>query len=89
MQRRYAVKSPEMRPKVYFRLTDDWLELAVRFVVEDHGIRTVKDRMSRQILQALDEAGISLASAGFEIVWLPPLEIENVSGFGIGGRSAQ
>ena len=31
--------------------------------------------MSRDILKALDEAGIGMASATFEIVGLPPLQI--------------
>jgi hypothetical protein len=47
----------------------------VRFVVEDHGIRDVKDAMSRDMLPALDEAGIGIASTTFEIVGLPPLRI--------------
>jgi small-conductance mechanosensitive channel len=78
MQRRYAVKAAEMRPKVYYRLTDNWLELTVRFIAKDHGIRGLKDAMSRDMLKALDEAGIGMASATFEIVGLPPLRIEDV-----------
>ncbi len=34
--------------------------------------------MSRDILQALDQAGIGLASATFEIVGLPPVRIDGV-----------
>ena len=75
MQRRYVLKAGDIKPGVYFRLTDNWLELTLRFVVEDHGIRAVKDAMSRDLLTALDEAGIGLASATFEIVGLPPLRI--------------
>jgi DNA-binding PadR family transcriptional regulator len=77
MQRRYFVKPAEMKPKVYYRLTDNWLELTVRFIVKDHGTRVVKDAMSRDILLALDEAGIGVASATFDIVGLPPLRIRN------------
>nr|MBA2723426.1 mechanosensitive ion channel family protein [Methylibium sp.] len=68
-------KAPEIRPKVYYRLTDNWLELTVRFMVRDHGVRALKDAMSREILGALEEAGIGIASATFEIVGLPPLVI--------------
>lgn len=75
MQRRYFLKPAEMRPKVYYRLTDNWLELTVRFIAEDRGVRDLKDAMSRDILKALDEAGIGIASATFEIVGLPPLQI--------------
>lgn len=40
LQRRYAMKRGQINPKVYYSLTDNWLELTVRFVVQDHGIRT-------------------------------------------------
>jgi small-conductance mechanosensitive channel len=76
MQRRYVMKRADMTPKVYYRLTDNWLELTVRFIVRDHGIRTLKDAMSRDILRALDDAGIAVASATFEIVGLPPLRLQ-------------
>jgi small-conductance mechanosensitive channel len=80
MQRRYFMKPADMTPKVYYRLTDNWLELTVRFIVKDHGIRTLKDAMSRDILRALEEAGIGIASATFEIVGLPPLRMQVETG---------
>ena len=75
MQRRFLLKAGDIKPAVYFRLTDNWLELTLRFVVEDHGVRAVKDAMSRDLLTALDAAGITVASATFEIVGLPPVRI--------------
>ena len=75
MRGRYFVHPAAFDPKVYFRLTDNWLELTVRFVVEDRGIRDVKDAMSRDILDAFDAAGIGIASATYEIVGLPPLRV--------------
>ncbi|MGH8191354.1 MAG: hypothetical protein ACREP2_07890, partial [Rhodanobacteraceae bacterium] len=60
---------------VYYRLTDNWLELAVRFVVADRGIREVKDAMSREIITAFDAAGIGIASATYDIVGLPPVRV--------------
>ncbi len=76
MRRRYFMRSTDMRPRVYYRLTDNWLELTVRFVAEESGVRDLKDAMSRDILKALDEAGIGLASATFEIVGMPPLRLQ-------------
>lgn len=75
MQRRYFMKPAEMKPKVYYRLTDNWLELTVRFIAEDRGVRDLKDAMSREILATFHEAGIGLASATFEIVGLPPIRL--------------
>ncbi len=75
MQRRYALSPTDTKPRVYCRLTDDWLEMTVRFVVPDHGIREVKDAMTREILQGLDAAGIGVASETLEVVRLPPLRV--------------
>lgn len=74
---RYFLDRVATEPKVYYQLTDNWLELTVRFVVRDRGVRDVKDAMSRDLLKALDEAGIGIASATFEVVGLPPLRIES------------
>jgi small-conductance mechanosensitive channel len=75
MRRRYFVRGADLEPRVYWRLTDNWLELTVRFLTGVYGVRDVKDQMSRDILTELDAAGISLASATFEVVGLPPLRI--------------
>ena len=77
MERRYFIRRVEMTPKVYFGLTDNWLEQTVRFIARDHGTRELKDAMSREILAAFDDAGIGIASSTFEIVGLPPLRLES------------
>jgi hypothetical protein len=64
-----------VEPRVYWRLTDNWLELSVRFLCTDHGVREVKDAMSREVLHALDAAGVQIASASFVINKLPTLSI--------------
>lgn len=76
MRRRYFLDSANLEPKVYLRLTDNWIQLAVRFVSRTRGSRELKDKISREILAAFDEAGIQIASATYEIVGLPPLRIE-------------
>lgn len=73
--RRQHLDEPAVEPHVYWRLTDNWLELTVRFVSSERGVRDVKDKMSRDILTALDAAGIGIASATFEIVGVPPLRL--------------
>ncbi|HVF83279.1 MAG TPA: mechanosensitive ion channel domain-containing protein [Sphingomicrobium sp.] len=75
LQRRYGIRIGDIQPKVYWRLTDNWLELAVRFLSPDHGTREIKDAMSREILSRLDAEGIGIASATFEITGLPVLKL--------------
>jgi small-conductance mechanosensitive channel len=67
MQSRYAMADASLDPVVFLRLTDNWLELSLRFLVPARGVREVKDRISRQILAELDAAEIGLASATYDI----------------------
>ena len=76
LERRYGIRIGDVEPKVYWRLTDNWLELTVRFLSPDHGTREIKDAMSREILARLDSAGIGIASATYEITGLPVLTVE-------------
>lgn len=76
LDREYGLKDIEVDPRVYWRLTDNWLELAVRFLTHDHGTRAVKDAMSRDILSALDAAGMGIASATYEITGIAPVRLE-------------
>lgn len=56
------------------RITDNWLEMTVRFVVRETEVRQVKDAIARELLRGLDQAGIGIASATTEIVGVPPLQ---------------
>jgi small-conductance mechanosensitive channel len=75
LERRYMVKREDLEPRVFFRLTDNWLEMSVRFVTEEHGIRVIKDAMSREIMDRFDEAKIGLASGTYEVVGMPELRV--------------
>ena len=74
LQQHFFVKQESFEPRVYMRLTDNWVELSTRFLTHEHGSREIKDAMSRDILRDLEAAGIGIASATFEIVGLPPIE---------------
>jgi small-conductance mechanosensitive channel len=75
LEERFFIKPGDLAPRVYWRLTDNWVELTVRFLTRDHDIRGVKDRMSREIIDALDQAHIGIASGTYEIVGMPPITV--------------
>ena len=79
MQRRYFMKAASVKAKVYWRITDNWVELSVRFVTRTDGIRDVKDQMSRLILDEFDKAGIGIASGTYAIVEVPTIRVLNAS----------
>lgn len=76
LEQRFSIKRQQLRPQVYMRLTDNWVELSVRFLCKDHDIRGLKDRMSREIIDNLDRAKIGIASGTYEIVGLPPIHVD-------------
>jgi small-conductance mechanosensitive channel len=73
MKEKFYVRDVDMQPTVYYRLTDNWLELTVRFLVGDHGSRDIKNRISRDLLDGLEKAGIEVASSTYDIVGFPTL----------------
>ena len=76
LERRYRIAVHDIDPRVYWQIGRDWLELTVSFLSPDHGTRGIKDKMTRDILAGLGDAGVSIASTGYEITGLPPLRIE-------------
>jgi len=75
LERRYMIQRTDLEPRVYFRLTDNWCEMSVRFIVDSHKVRDVKDRMSRAIIDGLDAAKIGIASGTYEVVGMPELQV--------------
>ena len=67
MARRYPVPRAEVEPRVYTRATDNYLELSARFVVPVRTARTVKDDLTRRVIEQLQEAGIEIASTSQDI----------------------
>ena len=68
----YGVDLEAHQPRTFWRLTDNWLEVTVRFLVPEHGIREIKDRISRKVLADLDAAGIGIASTTLEVTLMHP-----------------
>ena len=62
MRRSYPIHPADLEPRVFVRLTDNWVELAARFVVPVRTARSAKDEISRHILDELSAAGIAVAS---------------------------
>jgi small-conductance mechanosensitive channel len=72
----FLAEEPSVEPKVFVRLTDNWIELSLRFAARDHGVRGLKDAMYREILAALTEAKLEIASGTYAVVAMPPLKVE-------------
>jgi small-conductance mechanosensitive channel len=68
LEQRFDVRRLDFAPRVYCSLTSNYLQMSVRFAVEDHGTRAVKDRIVRDILDGFERAGITVATDAIRIV---------------------
>ena len=75
LQAAYGVDLEPHEPRVFCRITDNWVDLAVRFVVPEHGIRETKDAFTRRMLAEFDRAGIEVASTTIEVTRVPAVTV--------------
>ncbi|HST07695.1 MAG TPA: mechanosensitive ion channel domain-containing protein [Gemmatimonadaceae bacterium] len=76
---RYYVKGEiDLDPRVYLTVTDNWLELALRFIAPEPGVRVMRDALYRDILGGLERAKISIASSTSEVTVVGPVEVRGV-----------
>lgn len=76
LARIYDLQPPDVEPHVYYRLTSNWVELSLRFLVPDRDIRKIKDAMYREILRRFLEEEITIASSTYDIVGFPTVRVE-------------
>ena len=63
---------------VALKITDDWVEFVLRYVVDYKKRRSTKDRISSRILDVIESSNgkIVLGAPAFEVASIPTLEIE-------------
>ncbi len=62
---------PETKPQTYVSLTEHWVTLTLRYVVEARARRSVKHRLQMQVLRALAKEQIEVASPSLTLVKYP------------------
>ena len=67
LEQRFDIRRLDFAPRVYCSLTSNYLQMSIRFAVEDHGTRAVKDSMVRDILDGLEAAGITVATDAIRV----------------------
>jgi len=69
---RFPLKQTKVEPTIYFVITDNWIEITLRFVMDAQEGRKVKAQLNRELLQQFEEEkNITIASATFDIVGFP------------------
>jgi small-conductance mechanosensitive channel len=83
LTRRYPIYEETVAPQLYLTMTDNWIEITLRYVVDARERRQVTGELHRELLQHFqEEPDVTVASATFEIVSFPPLmgEVETHTG---------
>jgi small-conductance mechanosensitive channel len=85
LSRRYPVHEATVEPTLYTVMTDNWIEMTLRYIVEAQERRTVKAQLHRELLQHFEaDPNITVASVTMEIVGLPPLKRDATEPFPAG-----
>lgn len=71
LERRFELQRLDFEPRVYYRLTPNWLEMNLRIMSRDHGTRAIKDLIAREVLREFDKVGIRIASVPYRLVDVP------------------
>jgi small-conductance mechanosensitive channel len=72
---RYPVQRTQVEPTIYLAMTDNWIEITLRYIVDARERRKVKGQLHRELLQHFEaENRVTVASMTIEIVGFPPLK---------------
>jgi small-conductance mechanosensitive channel len=63
-------------PRVYYRVTDNWIEMSLRFISPEPGVRDLKDKMFRDILDGFERENVLIASTSSELSITSPVRVE-------------
>ncbi|MDH3364975.1 MAG: mechanosensitive ion channel family protein [Thermoplasmata archaeon] len=69
---RYYLSKRSVEPAIYVKLTDNWINLSVRYIALARERRTLQDRLFRKMLQEVrDSENIKIASETIDITHFP------------------
>lgn len=73
MVQKYLIENAVVEPTISMKLTDNWIEFNLRYVVSYQKRRSTKTQLFAYILEAVTETKgkVTLASATFEVLGLP------------------
>ena len=81
---KYRLEDAQVEPLVTLMANDNWLEFTLRYIVDYRKRRSVKSQLFTRILEEVDASGdrVRLASATFELVNIPRLDVSFANGKG-------
>jgi small-conductance mechanosensitive channel len=82
MVKKYLIENASTQPTLTLKLTDNWIEFNLRYVVDYKKRRITKHQLFETLQKAIEatQGKVALASATFEIVDLPELKVNVKNG---------
>ncbi len=77
MAKKYpSLPAVPVEPAVYIAMTDNWIELTLRYIVEARERRSIKGQIHGELLKSFgEETDIAVASTTIDVVKFPPLRM--------------
>ena len=78
MVSKYLIENANVDSTITFKLTDNWIEFNLRYVVDFKKRRATKKELFKDVFNEINKTNgkVTLASATFEIVGLPNLNVD-------------
>ncbi len=78
LRRKYFVEKKTIEPEAFVTMTDNWIEIHVRYITEVRERRSVHNILSQKLLAILLKSDkVKIASATLGIVNMPPIEMKS------------
>ena len=75
LDEKYPLKKTVVEPTIYVTLTDNWIEMTLRYVINISDRREVNGKLNYELLKHFEtEPTVTIASSTIEIVKFPPLK---------------
>lgn len=76
IRRKYYLSEMDTEPHIFLEMTDNWIQVYVRYVTDARKRRRLHNTISRRILEKIEaDENLELASATHEIVGMPDINI--------------
>jgi len=74
---KYLITPSDVDEQIYTKITDNWVDLRLRYVVDPRQRRAVKRSIFEKLLEAFNrEKDMKIASNTYDIVGFPPVKLE-------------
>jgi small-conductance mechanosensitive channel len=76
LEQKYYLAKKVSEPAIFIKITDNWIEMYIRYITEVRERRVMKNKIHRLILNEIEKSpNIKLASATFDIVGFPEIKL--------------